>query len=79
MSAKRGTKSRVEKVRLARDRVQTLIEGLSDEKTHRLFVTAAKPNSSSYQFTIRCIRRCGTRQRYREAFGDDTHHRLTAH
>lgn len=42
VSAKRGTKSRAEKVRLARDRVQALVEslrqeGLSDEEIHRLF------------------------------------------
>jgi GntR family transcriptional regulator len=42
VSARRGTKSRGEKVRLARDRVQALVEslrreGLSDEEIHRLF------------------------------------------
>jgi GntR family transcriptional regulator len=42
VSAKRGTKSRAEKVRLARDRVQALVEslrqeGLSDDEIHRLF------------------------------------------
>jgi GntR family transcriptional regulator len=42
VSARRGTKSRAEKVRLARDRVQTVVEslrreGLSDEEIHRLF------------------------------------------
>jgi GntR family transcriptional regulator len=42
VTAKRRTKSRSEKVRLARNRVQTLIaslrqDGLSDEEIHRLF------------------------------------------
>jgi GntR family transcriptional regulator len=42
VSARRPTKSRAEKVRLARSRVQTLVEslrqeGLSDEEMHRLF------------------------------------------
>jgi GntR family transcriptional regulator len=42
VSAKRGTKTRAEKVRLARSRVQALVEslrkeGLSDEEMHRLF------------------------------------------
>jgi GntR family transcriptional regulator len=42
VTAKRGTKSRSERVRLARGRVQALIdslraEGLSDEEIHRLF------------------------------------------
>jgi GntR family transcriptional regulator len=42
VSARRPTKSRAEKVRLARCRVQTLVEslrreGLSDEEMHRLF------------------------------------------
>lgn len=42
VTAKRGTKSRSEKVRLARGRVQTFVdslraEGLSDEEIHRLF------------------------------------------
>ena len=41
VSVKRGTKSRAEKVRLARDRVQALVEslrreGLSDQEIHRL-------------------------------------------
>jgi GntR family transcriptional regulator len=42
ISAKRATKTRAEKVRLARSRVQALVEslrqeGLSDEEMHRLF------------------------------------------
>jgi GntR family transcriptional regulator len=42
VSARRGTKSRAEKVRLARDRVQALVEalrqeGLADAEIHRLF------------------------------------------
>lgn len=42
VAARRGTKSRAEKVRLARSRVQSLVEslredGLSDEEIHRLF------------------------------------------
>jgi GntR family transcriptional regulator len=42
VSARRGTKTRAEKVRLARSRVQALVEslraeGLSDEEMHRLF------------------------------------------
>ena len=42
VSAKRGTKSRTEKVRLARHRVQALVEslredGLTEEEIHRLF------------------------------------------
>lgn len=42
VSAKRGTKTRAERVRLARSRVQALVEslrkeGLSDEEMHRLF------------------------------------------
>ncbi len=42
VSARRGTKSRAEKVRLARSRVQALVEclrqeGLSDEEIQRLF------------------------------------------
>ncbi len=42
VTARRGTKSRSEKVRLARNRVQALVEslraeGLSDEEIHRLF------------------------------------------
>ena len=42
VSARRGTKSRAEKVRLAQNRVQSLVEslrqdGLSDDEIHRLF------------------------------------------
>ena len=42
ISAKRATKTRAEKLRVARDRVQALVEslrqeGLSDEEVHRLF------------------------------------------
>jgi GntR family transcriptional regulator len=42
VSARRGTKTRAEKVRLAQNRVQALVEslrteGLSDEEMHRLF------------------------------------------
>lgn len=42
VSAKRGVKSRTERVRLAKDRVRELLDdlrrqGLSDEEIHRLF------------------------------------------